>query len=81
MSVTMKGYANGNPNHATRQMRRFMASPDTCCPMCGRAPKWYYSFYEPTSKKDSRYRCALHEINPIPGPEFEEDAYKVDQLY
>lgn len=81
MSVMMQGYANGDPNSGTRRMRKFMQSPGCLCPLCGRAPKWYYGYYEPTSKKDNAYRCSLHEMNPIPGPELEPDHYKVDQLY
>lgn len=80
MSVMMQGYANGNPGHAAQQMRR-LRGRNIECPMCGRAPKWYYNYYQPTSKKDNPYRCALHEINPIPGPGSEPDHYKVDQLY
>lgn len=80
MSVMMQGYANGDPSAAARQMRHFRRH-NVVCPMCGRAPKWYYNYYDPTSRKDSPYRCALHEINPIPGPSYETDEHKVDQLY
>lgn len=81
MTVMMQEYEASDPSSATRRMKELMANPATRCPMCGRVPKWYYSYYERTSKRDKPYRCALHEITPVPGPTYEPDCDKVSQLY
>lgn len=80
MSVMMDEYNASSPSEATRTMHSLLKDK-YICPMCGRVAKWYYRFYKVTSKKDKPFRCALHEISPIPGPAFEEDQYKVSQLY
>jgi hypothetical protein len=80
MSVMMKGYNASTAAKAVREMRQ-LHSHERVCPMCKRVAKWYYNYYQPTSKLDTPFRCTLHEINPIPGPTSEPDQYKVDQLY
>lgn len=80
MSVMMSEYEASNPGAAAQTMRS-LRQDKHFCPMCGRVAKWYYRFYEGTSKRDKPFRCTLHEISPIPGPSYESDDYKVSQLY
>jgi hypothetical protein len=79
VSNTMRGYEPSDPASATKAMRNIRAT-GMKCPLCRRTPKWKY-YYAETSAQDDGTRCTLHEIVPIPGPEWEPDHEKVGQLY
>ena len=80
MSVMLDTYYTSNPSSAAQAMTN-LRKQGTVCPMCGRVAKWVYTCYESTSQKDKPYRCAMHEISPIPGPSYYSDEEKVRQLY
>lgn len=80
MTVRMRTYYPSNPTEAATEMRQ-LAATKRLCPMCGRTAKWYYNCYEQTSRRDTPFRCALHEMSPIPGPSSWTDEEKVSQMY
>ncbi len=79
MSNTLKSYEPSNPAEATTRMRS-LRTQGFVCPLCRRTSKWRY-YYAETSEIDNGSRCTIHEMVPIPGPDWEPESERVGQLY
>lgn len=79
MSNSLKSYEPSDPATATKSMRSLRAQ-GFVCPLCRRTSKWGY-YYAEQSATDNGSRCTMHELVPIPGPDWEPDHEKVVQLY